>query len=146
MRGSDQIKIVSLIHKIFFMHYYNQQVTKLNSELYSKEYLTNKVIAGKQFIDLHYMGSINIDAVSTVCCISKFHFIRLFKKYYGLTPYQYLTEIRIAKAKQLLQQNTSVAEISFMLGFDCISSLSELFKKFTGITPTQFRKKAIFPK
>jgi AraC-like DNA-binding protein len=47
----------------------------------------------------------------TISDISKYHFIRLFKRYYGCTPHQYLKEVRVRKAKKLIQNGMTVRDL-----------------------------------
>ena len=70
-----------------------------------------------------------------------FHFSRMFKKYLGLSPYNYILNRKIEIAKTLLIDiDKPIAEIAFELGFDNHSNFSVRFKKFTGHTPDDFRK------
>jgi AraC-like DNA-binding protein len=73
-------------------------------------------------------------------CYSKYHFLRLFKTLYGRTPHQYLTELRIENAKQLLQAGRPTDEVCFSVGFDSVSSFKALFKRYTMLTPFAYRK------
>jgi len=69
------------------------------------------------------------------------HFIRVFKKYAGMTPYQYILKRKIEKAKTLLVETTlPIVEISFELGFLSHSNFCIAFKKYSGMTPEEFRK------
>ena len=72
--------------------------------------------------------------------ISKYHLIRLFKRYYGLTPRQYLINKRIEKSKENLINGMSVTETCYAIGFSSLGSFSVLFKTKTGKTPAEFRK------
>ena len=73
--------------------------------------------------------------------LSPYYFIRLFKKETGRTPQQYLVELKIDKAKELLAfSNYSVTEICFLCGFSEHSHFSKVYKKFTGLTPLNYRK------
>lgn len=73
--------------------------------------------------------------------LSPYYFIRLFKKETGRTPQQYLVELKIEKAKELLAfSNYSVTEICFLSGFSEHSHFSKVFKKLTGSTPLDYRK------
>lgn len=128
------------------MNFYHQQVQALNKALYPKSYLLNQVITAKKFIDKNYSNEISLDDIAGAAFISKFHFLRLYKKYYGKTPYQYLTEVRIIKAKELLKAGHSVSETCYLLGFNSLSSFSILFKKLGGSSPSDFAEKAIFNK
>jgi AraC-like DNA-binding protein len=123
------------------MTFYHQQILKLNQQLYSKEYLCNQVIQSKLYIDNHYSKNITLADITTSAHFSKFHFLRLFKKFYGTTPYQYLTEVRIKEAKQNLQSGMTVSEACFSVGFDSVTSFIGLFKKITGTTPLTYRNK-----
>ena len=69
------------------------------------------------------------------------HFIRLFTRYIGLTPYQYVLRRKVEKAKVLLEETAIPAnEIAFELGFESYSNFNTAFKKITGTTPDAFRK------
>jgi len=125
------------------MNFYQQQVQVLTQRLYPKVYLVKHVINSKKFIDSNYSSDISLDDMAAAAFMSKFHFVRLFKKYYGKTPYQYLTEVRIIKAKALLKAGHSVSETCYQLGFNSLSSFSILFKKMGGLSPSDFATKAI---
>ena len=71
---------------------------------YPKVYLYRRIVQAKLFIDSHYQESLDLEAIADEAFFSKFHFIRLFKDSYGKTPYQYLTYVRIEKAKGLLKK------------------------------------------
>lgn len=123
------------------MTYYQQQISKIRRELYPKDYLYARIIRAKMFIDQYYYDPIDLDTLAEEACFSKFHFIRLFKNIYGKTPHQYLTHVRIEKAKLLLQSPLAVSSICFGVGFDSVSSFTGLFKKMTGSTPSAFQNR-----
>ena len=107
---------------------------------YPKVYKYCRIIKAKIFIDKNFDEKIDLDNISEESCFSKFHFIRLFKKAYGKTPHQYLKDVRMGRAMQLLHQKISVAEVCFAVGFESVSSFTGLFKKTIGLTPSQFQK------
>ena len=123
------------------MTYYNTQVAKISKDIYPKDYLTKQVIRAKHFIDNHFADNLNLDRIAGEAFLSKFHFIRLFKSYYGRTPYQYLTTVRIENAKKLLRSHSTISEICFAVGFDSVTWFTGLFKKMTGFTPAAFKKR-----
>jgi len=68
-------------------------------------------------------------------------FRRMFKKYEGISPAQYLIQLRIIKIRELLTtSNLSISEIAYQIGLESKSQLSTFFKKYEGISPSEFRK------
>lgn len=126
------------------MTFYSEQVSRLNQALYPNDDQLAHIIKAKNFIDTNYDHAINLHLVAVEAHCSKFHFIRLFKRYYGRTPHQYLIEKRISKAKQLLQSGSSVADACFAVGFDSVSSFSALFKRINGLAPDLYKRKKQF--
>jgi AraC-like DNA-binding protein len=71
---------------------------------------------------------------------SQEHVIRQMRKYYGMTPSQYINEIRLLKAKKILTETIlPIYDISFQLGFENPSYFSKIFKQKYGITPSKYR-------
>ena len=120
------------------MTFYYKQIIKIREDIYPKDYLYKQIVKAKLFIDTHFANNINLSHMAGETFFSKFHFLRLFKTIYGRTPYQYLTTVRIEKAKKLLQTNMAVTDVCFLVGFDSASSFTGLFKKITGSTPSAF--------
>ena len=110
----------------------------MTSEQYPKNYLYKRIVQAKLFIDQNYADKIDIDNISDEAYFSKFHFIRLFKKIYGKTPHQYLSEVRIQNAIRLLQANHPVTDVCYAVGFESLSSFGSLFKRVVGSTPSGF--------
>jgi AraC-like DNA-binding protein len=111
---------------------------KNTESTYPKVYLYRRIVQAKLYIDTHYSGYMDLSNISGEACFSKFHFIRLFRKIYGRTPHQYLTFVRIRKAKQLLQNGATVSETCHAVGFDSISSFSGLFRRTVGLSPSAY--------
>jgi AraC-like DNA-binding protein len=107
-------------------------------EEYPKVYLYKRIVQAKLYIDSHFAEALDLDNISDEANFSKFHFIRIFRKVYGKTPYQYLTIVRIENAMQLLKLNKSVTETCFEVGFESMSSFSGLFKRLVGISPSAY--------
>ena len=102
-----------------------------------------RIVQAKLFIDQNYAEQIDAGEIADEACYSKFHFIRTFKNIYGRTPHQYLTHVRIERAKVLLEQGVSVTESCFAVGFDSLSSFTSLFKRRAGVTPSDFQKRQL---
>ena len=88
-----------------------------------------------------YSEPISIDAILSEIPLSKYHFIRVFKRIMGTTPYSYLTNHRINNAKFLLRSSDMlVSEIAEKCGFSDTSNFIEHFKKHTGQKPVEYRR------
>ena len=123
------------------MSYYQDEVARINKSLYPHDDLTKQIVGSKLYIDKHFSDDVNLDKIAGKALVSKFHFIRLFKKYYGRTPNQYLQEVRIEKAKLLLRKGRSIDEVCTAIGFTSKTSFISLFKKMTGTTPFVYQSK-----
>lgn len=88
-------------------------------------------------------GQLDLDSILTRVDMSYSNFQRVFKDYTGLSPYQYYLQMKIHEAcRLLLEQNLSVKEIAYLLSFDNPYYFSRLFKKKTGLTPTEWQRGA----
>ena len=105
--------------------------------------LYRRIVQAKLFIDSNYAERIDAGEIADEACYSKFHFIRTFKSIYGRTPHQYLTHVRIERAKELLQQEASVTEACFAVGFDSLGSFTSLFKRRVGVTPSEYQRQQL---
>lgn len=82
---------------------------------------------------------LNNEQLSKMSCLSKVHFRKLFKEEYGITPKQYVQEVRISIAKELLESKyLSVSAVAEMVGYSNLYHFSKTFKARTGITPTDY--------
>ncbi|HTE27393.1 helix-turn-helix transcriptional regulator [Flavitalea sp.] len=122
------------------MSLYTDHLEIYKRSMLAPDYVIQKIIVAKHFIDNNYQGDISLNEISRASLISKFHFIRLFRKTYGRTPNQYLVEIRITKAKLMLKQGYAVSDVCVAVGFCSITSFTSLYKKITGHTPAYFRR------
>ena len=68
--------------------------------------------------------------------LEKNHFIRVFKRAMGMTPYQYLREYRLNRATVLIEQGTTVSEAAVLCGFESAASLSHAMRRSRGLSPT----------
>ena len=82
------------------MTYYQQQVLSIRKAVYPHEDLGEKMVRAKKYIHGHYGGIVSLDVMAQEACMSQFHFIRLFRRYFGRTPHAYLKEVRLAEAKR----------------------------------------------
>mgnify|MGYP002546233343 CR=1 FL=1 len=93
------------------------------------------------YLRTNFNFKINIDNHAKSLFLSRYYFIRLFKDYFGMSPYSYLTAYRINQAKERLLINLTVDEVAQSCGFGNANNLNRIFKKNVGLTPTEFKKK-----
>lgn len=122
------------------MTLYEKELNRIRSIVYSNEGQVNIAIGIRNYINNNYDIHLNLDLLSHIQFVSKYHLLRLFKKYYGQTPRQYLIDKRIQISKEHLKDGMSVTETCFAIGFESLASFSTLFKTKTGKTPTEFQK------
>ena len=104
------------------------------------EDLYRRLWRARSLIDSCFDRPLNLDAISSEACFSRYHFIRLFKRVFNKTPHQYLTEKRIERAKELLASSRlSVTDVCFEVGFQSLGSFSTLFHKRVGASPIIYR-------
>lgn len=101
----------------------------------------NRIAKTVLYIRKHLNEAIELEKLAEISCLSKDHFIRLFKKELGTTPLQYINQKKIEKAQLLLiTEELAVKEIAFQLAFEDYSYFNRLFKKTTGVTPQEYRR------
>jgi AraC-like DNA-binding protein len=90
-------------------------------------------------IDMRYYSKLTCEALASMTNLSKWHFIRTFRAAYGISPYHYLTQVRVLRAKRLLHTTShSLDAIATAVGFDTQSSLSRAFKSVEGVSLSSF--------
>jgi len=95
----------------------------------------------RDFVDIELHREIRLDHLAAVCGLSTDYFVRLFKTTLGVSPYQYVIERRVQRAKALLAENSqSLAEIAVVCGFSHQEHMSRLFRRSAGVTPGQYRR------
>ena len=126
----DGFKTLSIFYEI---------ISELNETFLEK----SKLDCATAYITQHIDDSfIDLNVLAQRCGVSKDYFRHLFKQIYGVSPTQYIANQKIVSIKdKLLTSNKSIKEISFLCGFYDENYFSRFFKKHTGLTPNEFRKR-----
>lgn len=96
------------------------------------------------YIRDHYTEDLHIEALLSITNVSRSYFLRLFQKYMGTTPYNFLLRTRITRAKELLEMtDLPIALVGEQVGFRGETNFSARFSAIAGVTPGQYRKQAI---
>jgi len=105
-----------------------------------EESSNNVVDIAKEYIKQNYSKALSLDEVSYYVNISPYYFSKIFKEGTGENFIEYLTNIRIEKAKELLSTSDySMKEICVMVGYSDPNYFSRSFKKNVGVTPTEYK-------
>src|SRR5690606_30368831 len=91
----------------------------------------------KEYIHENYRENISLENLSHTSDLSPDHVVKLFRKQYGLPPHQYLLNLRVEKAKNLLAGKMPVTEVAYESGFFDQSHFIRNFKKIIGVTPNK---------
>ncbi len=93
------------------------------------------------YIRENYSAAMKISEIAAVCHVSESHFRRLFEENIGMTPVEYLNQVRIKKACDLIRKTgNSMEEIAIKVGFTTTSTFNRNFKRITGTSPYQWKK------
>jgi AraC family transcriptional regulator len=94
-----------------------------------------------EFMQEHLGEDVALEALADVVRLSPYHFVRSFKQSFGQPPHRYWTQRRIERAKELLASpDMSIIKVALDVGFGSTSAFSARFRKFTGQTPTAYRR------
>ncbi len=109
----------------------------------TKQELIKRMVVAKDYIYSNYNNpTLSVGYVSECVSMSHFHFLRIFRHVYGISPYQYLKGIRIEKAKYLIRKTQMpIDEIAYAVGFREATTLYPILKKELAQTPLEYRKK-----
>ncbi len=95
-----------------------------------------------QYINTNISKKLSLEELADISCFSRTYFSVLFKELNGVSPWDYINIKRVELAKKMLRdRNETVLFISSECGFSNLSNFNRIFKKITGATPTEFRKK-----
>jgi AraC-like DNA-binding protein len=104
----------------------------------TREELFRRMLSAKQFMDAFYLDPITLPGIASAALLSEFHFMRTYKKLFGISPYQYMVQKRLQHSLLLLKKGCPVSEIATTVGFGDIYSFSKAFKKQFSIAPSRY--------
>lgn len=105
----------------------------------NKKYVVEQIV---NYIEDHYSEKISLDQIAENMYLSPFYISRIFKSETGNAPIRHLINIRLEKAKELLESDYtgSIQEVAAQVGYDDAYHFSKLFKKRYGVSPSQARR------
>jgi len=94
----------------------------------------------REFVEANLETDIRLEMMAGICGRSTEYFVRVFKATAGVSPYQYVLNLRIERAKALLGvEGASIADVALQCGFSHQEHLTRMFRRFTGVTPGRYR-------
>lgn len=96
-----------------------------------------------EYFDIHYSEDISVKDVARHFKINRSHFTKTFTEQVGVSPKQYLQNLKMKRAKQLLLETPlTITEIALSLGFPDLYSFTRAFRNYCNISPTMLRKES----
>ncbi len=120
--------------------FYEKELDRISQTHLLLEHLYIQIRQSKAFMEQHHSEKIELDNMAAAAFMSRFYYIRIFKQVYGVTPRQYLRDLRISKAKELLTQGFPVTQVCYDVGYDSLPTFSSAFKRGTGYSPKEYQK------
>jgi AraC-like DNA-binding protein len=114
------------------------ELFQISRQVPKKHYTDRLMSQAVEYFSKNYQQQKNLSDLIDQFNLSESHFRRLFRDYTGRSPQEFITSIRIAKAKELLCQNEPITKVAFDVGYNDVSYFIRCFKKVTGITPGNF--------
>ena len=99
-----------------------------------------RLCRGRDLLASEYQSRILLDQAAREACLSEFHFHRLFRTTFGETPHDFLTRLRLDRARQMLASDRTVTEVCFEIGYESLGSFSTKFRAHFGRSPAEFQK------
>jgi AraC-like DNA-binding protein len=94
----------------------------------------------RAYLREHYAENVSLKTLAAAAKLSPFHLVRLFRDEFGLPPHAYLTHVRVERAKTLLSQGWTIADVALAVGFTDQSHLTRRFKRIVGVSPGQYQR------
>lgn len=119
--------------------YFELQLNRLICEYYLPDHYYVQIRHSKLFMERHFSEKIELKQIAATAFMSRFHYIRMFKRIYGLSPRQFLKDLRLNKGKELLKNGFNIYDVCFAVGYDSLPTFCKVFKKATGYSPKAYQ-------
>ena len=131
-------KCISLIYDIYSL------ILMSKNNNYAEQTADKKIVSAKEYIDANFADTtLSVTALAEQAGTSDVYFRKLFKKIYRMSPSQYIISARIKTAKKLLHYSfLTLEECSIQSGFSSIQYFCRVFKRETGMTPSEYKNEA----
>jgi AraC-like DNA-binding protein len=127
---AELYQMATRIAQLFGQYAPNSQTRRIDSLL----------LQAQDFINQNICNDISLDDISEHANLSKFHFVRMFRQQFGITPHQYILNFRITRAREALEAGNPLDDVVFNYNFSDLSHFNRRFKPIYGMTPRQYQQ------
>ncbi len=100
-----------------------------------------RLVVARDFMAERHSEPLTLPDIARRAGLSPFHFLRLYRRAFGVTPHEQLTEFRLARAKAMLARgDASVTQVCFDVGYESLGSFSALFARRVGRSPASYQR------
>lgn len=132
----------SVLDMIRWVNHMLEQVFLYEEELRSSNSIISQI---NQYIHQYYSEHIGRNEIAAVFCLTPEYLAKLYKKRTGLSLKDAINECRIQKAKKLLADGAMISDVAVQVGFDNFSYFSTIFRKYTGDSPSEYKRRVETP-
>lgn len=137
-RSPDRLEQQFLFVKVLSDLLTHHAAVKVPSFRNSQEHRAIQLV--KEYLHDNFNTNVSLEQLANLTGLNRSYLIRIFCQAVGMPPYTYLNQVRVEKAKQLLSQEMTLAEVAIAVGLSDQSHLNRHFKRIVGITPGQYRR------
>lgn len=119
--------------------YFERELDRIYSEHSLRPEQYARIRQSKTLMEKFYSDRIELNDLAKEAFMSRYHYIRVFQRMYGLTPRIYLRDLRISKAKDLIKAGLPITRVCSEIGYKSVPTFSTVFKKCTGYTPRAYQ-------
>ncbi len=101
-------------------------------------YERREIARARDYLEAHYADDVTLIELGSIAGFSPYHLVRVFHREVGLPPHAYLASVRVRRAQDMLAAGQSIADVAYATGFSSQSHLTNTFKRFIGVTPSQY--------
>ncbi len=121
--------------------FFEQEIDRIYNDIPFRPAQFAQVRQSKILMETHFAEAVDLDALASAACMSRFHYVRVFRQMYGVTPRHYLRDLRITKAKALIQAGIPITQVCGDVGYESLPTFSSVFKKCTGFSPKAYQQR-----
>jgi AraC-like DNA-binding protein len=109
----------------------------------TRKEIYQRLLKGKEYMDTYYSRNPGIATVAKSCNLSTYHFFRCFRQAFGVSPYQYMMQLRLQYATHFMKEgNYTLTDIASFCGFPDLFTFSKAFKREYGVAPRRYASEA----